>query len=104
MKENQAQQSKSDDSEGGDAKNVPKSDDVENQATGDSDTNSKDHQSKSRLNDEESKENRTHTTIVDSWCTDMHGHNYYCHSSIIFSTKSTVYTNKHRCTFCIILV
>ena len=61
MKENQTQQSKSDDSEGGDAKNVPKSDDVENQATGDSDTNSKDHQSESRLSDEESKENRTHT-------------------------------------------
>ena len=60
MKENQAQRSKSDDSEGGDAKNIPKSDDIENRATGDSDTNTKDHQSESRLSDEESKENRTH--------------------------------------------
>ena len=66
MKENQAEQTKRDDSEGGDAKNVPKGDYVENQATGDSDTNSKDDQSKSRLSDEESKENRTHPAKAQS--------------------------------------
>ena len=58
MKENQAQQSKNDDSEGGDAKNVSRSDDVENRATGDSDANVEDHQSES--SGEEGKENMTH--------------------------------------------